>query len=56
MRIRLDGTHAELTYSMFRLREIFTVTSVSHAHPDRNHPRTYRIFVNIIPREIKNPR
>ncbi|GGK62770.1 hypothetical protein Ppa06_20930 [Planomonospora parontospora subsp. parontospora] len=56
MRIRLDGTHAEITYSMFRLREIFTVTSVSRAHPDRTRPRNYRVFVNIIPREIKGAR
>ncbi|GAA2846668.1 hypothetical protein GCM10010517_03420 [Streptosporangium fragile] len=56
MRIRLDGTHAEITYSMFRLREIFTVTSVSRAFPDRARPRTYRVFVDIIPREIKNAR
>lgn len=56
MKIRLDGTHAEITYSMFRLREIFTVTSVSRAYPDRARPRQYRVFVNIVPREIKSAR
>ncbi|MDP9865586.1 MULTISPECIES: hypothetical protein [Streptosporangium] len=56
MRIRLDGTHAEITYSMFRLREIFTVTSVSRAFPDRVRPRNYRVFVDIIPREIRSAR
>ncbi|GAA4092288.1 hypothetical protein [Nonomuraea soli] len=52
MKIRLDGTHAEITYGMFRIREIFTVTSVSRAYPDRSRPRHYRVFVNIIPRQV----
>ncbi len=56
MRIRLDGTHAEITYSMFRLREVFTVTSTTRAYPDRARPRSYRVYVNIIPREIKSAR
>ncbi|WP_264295015.1 hypothetical protein [Microbispora sitophila] len=38
---------------MFRLREIFTVTSVSRAYPDRTRPRNYRVFVSIIPRQVK---
>ncbi|GLW10081.1 hypothetical protein Misp01_52100 [Microtetraspora sp. NBRC 13810] len=56
MRIRLDGTHAEITYSMFRIREIFTVTSVTHPVPDHARTGKYRVFVDIIPRQIRNSR
>jgi hypothetical protein len=51
MRIRLEGTRAEITYSMIRLREVFTVTSVSRAYPARTNPRCYRLFIKILPRE-----
>ncbi|MET7459584.1 hypothetical protein [Nonomuraea sp. NPDC005501] len=56
MKIRLDGTRPEITYSMFRLREIFTVTSVSRAYPSRHRPRQYHIYVNIVPRETDHSR
>ena len=56
MKIRLDGTHAEITYSLFRIREIFTVTSMSKAYADRARARQYRVYVNIVPREIKGAR
>ncbi|GII52848.1 hypothetical protein Pth03_12370 [Planotetraspora thailandica] len=53
MKIRIDGNRAEITLGMIRLREIFTVTSMSRAYPDRARRRQYRVYVNLIPREIK---
>ncbi|MEU0565171.1 hypothetical protein ABZ297_07235 [Nonomuraea sp. NPDC005983] len=51
MRIRLEGNRAELTLGLIHLREVFTVTAMSRAYPDRNHPRKYRVYVHIIPRK-----
>nr|WP_176573394.1 hypothetical protein [Nonomuraea pusilla] len=55
MRIRLEGNRAELTLGMIHLREVFTVTSVSRAYPDRARPHTYRLYVTILPRKIGRP-
>ncbi|MEV4374018.1 hypothetical protein ACIBQ6_34440 [Nonomuraea sp. NPDC049655] len=51
MRIRLEGNRAELTLGMIGLRQHFTVTSMSRAFPDRNHPRRYRLYLTITPRK-----
>jgi hypothetical protein len=51
MRIRLDGTRAEITDALFRLRLNFTVSDVSRAYPDRTHPHHWRIYVTTTPRE-----
>ncbi|MFE3455254.1 hypothetical protein ACFXJ8_40695 [Nonomuraea sp. NPDC059194] len=51
MRIRLDGTRAEIIDAFFRLRLNFTVSGVSRAYPDRAKPRHWRVYVNTTPRE-----
>ncbi|HEX4813141.1 MAG TPA: hypothetical protein VFV66_10370 [Nonomuraea sp.] len=51
MRIRLEGNRAEITLGLTHLREIFTVTAMSRAYPDRAHPRRYRVYARIVPRD-----
>ncbi|WP_158088641.1 hypothetical protein [Thermoactinospora rubra] len=51
MRIRLEGNRAEIALGMAYLREVFTVTSMSRAYPDRARPRVYRLYVTITPRK-----
>jgi hypothetical protein len=51
MRIRLDGTRAELIDALFRLRLNFTVSGISRAYPDRAKPRHWRIYVTTHPRK-----
>ncbi|MFI6325503.1 DUF3970 family protein [Nonomuraea sp. NPDC050556] len=51
MRIRLDGTRAEIVDALFRLRLNFTVSDVSRVYPDRARPRHWRIYVNTLPKE-----
>jgi hypothetical protein len=46
MRIRLDGTPAEIADGMTRLCTSFLVRSVSRLHPAR-HTRRYRVYVDI---------
>ena len=38
MRIRIDGTRAEIIDALFHLRLHFTVYAVSRAYPDRARP------------------
>ncbi|GAA3127319.1 hypothetical protein [Nonomuraea salmonea] len=40
MRIRIDGTRAEIVDALFRLRLHFAVIGVSRAYPDRARPPT----------------
>ncbi|MEV0312300.1 hypothetical protein [Nonomuraea fuscirosea] len=51
MRVRLEGSRAELTLGMIHLRQHFTVSSMSRAFPARNRARYYRIYLTITPRE-----
>ncbi|MEO3875321.1 hypothetical protein ABGB18_41610 [Nonomuraea sp. B12E4] len=51
MRIRLEGSRAELTLGLIHLREAFAITSMSRAYPDRSHPGRYRLFLRISPKE-----
>lgn len=53
MRIRLEGNRAEITLGLIHLREVFTVTAMSRAFPNRAHPRNYRVYVRVIPRDNK---
>ncbi|MFG2078680.1 hypothetical protein [Nonomuraea maritima] len=53
MRIRLEGNRAEITLGLIHLREVFTVTAMSRAFPNRAHPRNYRVYVRVIPRDHK---
>ncbi|MGW2152263.1 hypothetical protein [Nonomuraea sp. NPDC001699] len=45
MRIRIDGTRAEIVDALFRLRLHFTVIGVSRAYPNRTHPHHWRIYL-----------
>ncbi|WP_433351565.1 DUF3970 family protein [Microtetraspora malaysiensis] len=51
MRIRLDGTRAEIADALFRLRQTFTVSGVSRAYLYRTRPHHWRVFVTTTPRE-----
>ncbi|MCK2213331.1 hypothetical protein MF672_005920 [Actinomadura sp. ATCC 31491] len=51
MRIRLDGTRAEVIDALFRLRLHFIVTDVSRLYPDRGRPSHWRIYLTTTPRE-----
>ncbi|MGI5286566.1 hypothetical protein ACQEVF_24955 [Nonomuraea polychroma] len=51
MRIRLDGTRAEVIDALFRLRLNFTVTDVSRLYPDRAKPSHWRIYLTTTPRQ-----
>ena len=45
MRIRIDGTRAEIVDALFRLRLHFTVYAVSRAYPDRARPHHWRVYL-----------
>ncbi|GAA5073530.1 hypothetical protein HNP84_008521 [Thermocatellispora tengchongensis] len=51
MRIRLDGTRAEIVDALYRLRLAFTVSDVSRVYPDRAKPRHWRIYLTTEPRD-----
>ena len=51
MRIRIDGTRAEIIDALFRLRLHFTVYAVSRAYPDRGKPHHWRVYLTTGPRE-----
>ncbi|MEU4571448.1 DUF3970 family protein [Nonomuraea sp. NPDC023979] len=53
MRVRIDGTRAEIVDALFRLRLHFTVYAVSRAYPDRTHPHHWRIYLTTRTRERK---
>ncbi|MFF0870114.1 hypothetical protein ACFYUV_50760 [Nonomuraea sp. NPDC003560] len=50
MRIRIDGTRAEVIDALFRLRLHFTVVSVSRLYPDRARHSHWRIYLTTTPR------
>ncbi|MDX3101609.1 DUF3970 family protein [Nonomuraea angiospora] len=51
MRIRIDGTRAEIVDALIRLRLHFTVCGVSRAYHDRAHPHHWRVYLTTRPRE-----
>ncbi|GAA3569667.1 hypothetical protein GCM10022419_058210 [Nonomuraea rosea] len=53
MRIRLDGTRAEIVDALFRLRQHFTVTGASRVYPDRGQAHHWRIYLTTTARERK---
>lgn len=53
MRVRFEGNRAEIALGMLQLREVFDVTSMSRAYPDRARPRSYRMYVTITPRKSR---
>ncbi|MGA4993831.1 hypothetical protein [Nonomuraea bangladeshensis] len=51
MRIRLEGSRAELALGMIHIRQLFTVTAMSRAYPARHRSRHYRLYLTISPRK-----
>ncbi|WP_162642332.1 hypothetical protein [Streptosporangium sp. 'caverna'] len=49
MRIRIDGTYAELAYTLNKIRTVLPVGSISPIRPRRKRPYTWRVFVNTAP-------
>ncbi|MEV4104159.1 hypothetical protein AB0J42_28255 [Nonomuraea sp. NPDC049649] len=56
MRIRIEGTRAEIIDALFRLRQHFTLYAVSRLYPDRAHPHHWRIYLTTGPHEREQPR
>ncbi|MEV5552399.1 hypothetical protein AB0L44_01980 [Nonomuraea wenchangensis] len=55
MRIRIDGTRAEIVDALFRLRLHFIVIGVSRAYPDRARPHHWCVYLTTA-RDRKPPR
>jgi hypothetical protein len=53
MRIRLEGTRTEISYALYRLHGMFTVTSVSHLHRNRDRPSDFRLYAHINPWHLR---
>ncbi|WP_371781703.1 hypothetical protein [Streptosporangium subroseum] len=49
MRIRIDGTYAELAYILNTIRTVLPVGSISPIRPRRKRPYTWRVFINTAP-------
>ncbi|MFJ2030552.1 hypothetical protein [Streptosporangium sp. NPDC087985] len=49
MRIRLDGTYAELAYTVNKIRTILPVGSISPIRPRRRRPYAWRVFIDTAP-------
>jgi hypothetical protein len=50
MRIRIDGTYAELAYTIHKLRTILPVGSISPILPRCKRPHRWRVFINTAPK------
>ncbi|SNT61038.1 hypothetical protein SAMN05216276_108129 [Streptosporangium subroseum] len=49
MRIRIDGTYAELAYTLNKIRTVLPVGSISPIRPRLKRPYTWRVFINTAP-------
>lgn len=56
MRIRLDGTRPEISYALYRLCGLFTVTSVSVLLRHRDRPSGFRLYADINPWDLRTGR
>ncbi|MET8381730.1 hypothetical protein ABZV14_01870 [Streptosporangium canum] len=50
MRIRIDGTYAELAYAANKIRTILPVGQISPIMPLHERPHTWRVFINTAPK------
>jgi hypothetical protein len=50
MRIRIDGTYAELVHAANTIRKVLPIGSVSPIFPLHERPHTWRVFLNTAPR------
>ncbi|MER7506212.1 hypothetical protein AB0L05_35675 [Nonomuraea pusilla] len=51
MRIRIEGTRAEIIDALFRLRLHFAIRAVSRVYPGRTRPQHWRVYLTTRPRE-----
>ena len=49
MRIRIDGTYAELVHAANTIRKVLPIGSVSPILPLHERPYTWRVFLNTAP-------
>lgn len=50
MRIRIDGTYAELAHAINKIRAILPVGQISLILPLHERPHTWRVFLNTAPK------
>ncbi|MGW0071371.1 hypothetical protein ACWDUI_28340 [Streptosporangium sandarakinum] len=50
MRIRIDGTYAEVAYAANKIRTILPVGSISSVRPRFKRPYIWRVFINTAPK------
>ncbi|MEV6867062.1 hypothetical protein AB0M44_39475 [Streptosporangium subroseum] len=50
MRIRIDGTYAEIVHTVNKIRTILPIGSVSTVLPLRERPHTWRVFLDTAPK------
>ncbi|MFC4061642.1 hypothetical protein ACFOWE_25360 [Planomonospora corallina] len=50
MRIRIDGTYAELAYTINKIRTILPVGSISPIRSRPRRPYTWRVFIDTAPK------
>ncbi|MER7128356.1 hypothetical protein [Streptosporangium saharense] len=50
MRIRIDGTYAELVHAANTIRKVLPIGSVSPILPLHERPYTWRVFLNTAPK------
>ncbi|MEV4890045.1 hypothetical protein AB0K48_11715 [Nonomuraea sp. NPDC055795] len=50
MKIRIDGTEAEIAYTIAQLRQSLTIGQISPFLPIHDRPCTWRVFVNTAPK------
>ncbi|MET8047782.1 MULTISPECIES: hypothetical protein [unclassified Streptosporangium] len=50
MRIRIDGTYAEIVHAANKIRTILPIGSVSQILPLHERPHTWRVFLDTAPK------
>lgn len=50
MRIRIEGTNAEVAYTINKLRAILPIGQISPIMPVHRRPHTWRVFVRTAPK------
>lgn len=53
MRIRIDGTDAEIAYAVNKIRTILPIGSVSPIVRRRRRAYTWRVFINTAPKRTE---
>ncbi|WP_160330496.1 hypothetical protein [Sphaerimonospora mesophila] len=53
MRIRIEGTNAEVAYTISKLRAILPIGQISPITPVGRRPHTWRVFVRTAPKRAR---